>query len=1231
MNREPIFPSSGALPAKALDWKGTDRFEVRRWIGTGSMGTVYEAFDRERGRPVALKRLRYFSPAALLLFKQEFRTLADVHHPNLVRLYELVANENREVFFTMELVRGVDFLAHCRQGATPDFERLKVALHQLADGIQALHSSGKLHRDVKPSNVLVTPDGRVVLLDFGVATDLSHVVDEDLREDQPIVGTASYMAPEQASGATPTPAADWYSVGAILFEALVGNAPFIGSVADVLRMKCLVDPPHPSECVTGVPADLDALCSALLKRSPDARPTGPEILRWLGVCGRGAAAPVHAALADTTGVAGRVGREEHLRVLRSALDATRAGRPICVRVCGPSGMGKSSLVQDFLDELMTVGETVVLRGRAYERESVPYKAVDSWVDALSRHLLRLSDRGAQVEIPKDMWALARLFPVLRRVPEVGEVGDQLVADPHRVRQRAFAALRELLASLVRRQPVVVYIDDVHWGDADSAALILHLVRPPLPPPLLFIMTYREEEATTSPFLIETTRHWPQEAEVRELNVGPLDPEDARRFALSLIGKEDAAAQATAEAVARESHGSPFIVEELVRSYESTTPPPAPITLEQSVADRLSRLPEAQLRLLEMVAVSGRPLPIWIVGEAGGCGGEVDDAMALLGARRFVRVGLRNGHEVVEMTHERIRQAIVAGLPADIVRDHHRKLARVLEGTAGADPEAVAIHLLGAGENERAGPYAERAAEQAITKLALDRAVQLLRLALESAPVSSPSASRMLGRLAEVLAWSGRGAEAARAYLDAAENAPGFQRMELERAAVEQLLSCGRIDEGAEGLRRVLGAMGMAAPRSTLGALFWLLVYRARLALFGLAFVERGPEEVRPEDRLRIEAMYAASLGFAVVNVLLGACMQAKLLILSLGTGDRFQVLRAAAIEASQLASLGGPPGKRERALVAIAERLAGQSENAEWRAFVKGSLGVGLFLRGRFREARASFEASSSKQQGGRWQWRTNVELFAVHSLYFTGDFKELARRQSRLCADARNRGDLYLLVNFAATTLISTHLVDDDPHGARSQLHEAMSQWSQTGFFVQHWQAMTFESEIDLYIGDAAAGYDRLMRQMPLLKRSLLLNVQFVRSMTNFTRGRSALGSIDSRPQQRASLVAEARRMARRLERERAPWTIALGAVLKAGAENAAGDREATIRALREAIEGAEAADMAAHAAVGRLRLGMVLAGEKGNALAASAAKALAAQGVRDPARWASVFMPGTWGAERR
>lgn len=239
------------------DFRGTSRFVVDRQLGAGGMGVVYRAYDRQRGEAVAIKTLPRLEPAALYRFKQEFRALAGIDHPHLVSLHEMYSVQG-QWFFTMELVPGVDFVRFVREGVpsgegiggshghSPHFfareqrtqplyhaetkpctvplrpprgtadiavfsgrrltaaqlARLRVAVRQLALGLQALHGAGKLHRDVKPSNVLVTAEPRVVLLDFGLATEW--------EADAPggttwgaVVGTVNYMAPEQAAGRRP--------------------------------------------------------------------------------------------------------------------------------------------------------------------------------------------------------------------------------------------------------------------------------------------------------------------------------------------------------------------------------------------------------------------------------------------------------------------------------------------------------------------------------------------------------------------------------------------------------------------------------------------------------------------------------------------------------------------------------------------------------------------------------------------------------------------------------------------------------------------------------------------------------------------------------------------------------------------------------------------------------------------------------------------------------------------
>ncbi len=842
-------------------------YQILGELGRGGMGIVYRAYSEKLERVVALKTLRSMSPDALQRFKREFRVLADVTHPNLVNLYELVS-DGESWFFSMELLDGMNFREYSRSGVREDdkeaakssdaedaspltparLDRIRRGMKQLASAVMALHKAGVLHRDVKSSNIVVTTDERLVLLDFGLAADVSQAKGW-LSANTNIVGTVAYMSPEQAGGTAVTHSSDWYSVGVVLYQVLTGDVPFRGSPLEMLTDKQSKEPPPPRDLVEGVPDDLNQLCVDLLRRDPNRRPTAEQIMNALG----GYDAPESESPSGDTETIPLVGRERELAVLNTSYQRTEQGQAVAALVHGCSGMGKTMLVQQFLDRVRRTPQSVVLAGRCYEQESVPFKALDSLIDALCHHLQRLPRAQADGLMPRDIQALVKVFPVLGGVEAAYSASRRTlqVTDQQELRRRALDALREILSRMGDRHPLVLFVDDLQWGDVDSASMLCDLLRPPDPPLLLFLGAYREEDAETSPFL-KTFRRTQQQAlhqfTLVDLPVQPLAHEDAKRLGMLLLGNKNPRGEPWAERIAQESGGSPFFAHELAHYllFGGGSTVLGDVGLEGMLHARLDGLSEETRRLLETVAVAGRPTAQIDLLRAASLTTDTPALLAQLKAGHLIRVTRVEGESFVETYHDRIREAAVAGMSQAAVRKVHACLADVIESSLGesvrdfqaqleiasgesgaADAEKInpedwqrvfdlAYHFDAAGQSAEAMVYALAAAEQARRQHSLEIAEQQYKIARRGSDGADQQVRyRILEGLGDVLMLRGQYEPALHAFQEAKAltvDDSSARRAQIEGRLGELAFKRGDMRAARESIEAALRLMGRFVPR-----------------------------------------------------------------------------------------------------------------------------------------------------------------------------------------------------------------------------------------------------------------------------------------------------------------------------------------------------------------------------------------------------------------------------------
>lgn len=249
-----------------------NRYQLLETLGTGGMAVVYRAYDLRLERPVAIKVLRQDysqSDAFRERFRQEAKAAANLSHPNIVTVHDFGLDSSR-LYIVMEYVPGTDLKSILKERGRMDVDEAIGLIVQACAGIGYAHRAGLVHCDVKPHNMLVTPDQRLKVTDFGIARALSSIAPDEQHDV--VWGSPLYFSPEQAAGQAPSPASDVYSLGVVLYEMLTGQLPFSATdPVELARLHREGTPVEPRALNTEIPLALNQILLKVLSKEPSAR------------------------------------------------------------------------------------------------------------------------------------------------------------------------------------------------------------------------------------------------------------------------------------------------------------------------------------------------------------------------------------------------------------------------------------------------------------------------------------------------------------------------------------------------------------------------------------------------------------------------------------------------------------------------------------------------------------------------------------------------------------------------------------------------------------------------------------------------------------------------------------------------------------------------------------------------------------------------------------------------
>ncbi|MEE9234922.1 MAG: AAA family ATPase, partial [Candidatus Acidoferrales bacterium] len=626
-------------------------------------------------------------------------------HQHIVTVFDL-GQEQDQPYMVTELMGGGDVEGLIEKAADhrlPLGRAIKIA-QETCRGLEFAHGRDIVHRDLKPGNVWLTEDGIAKIGDFGlaVALDRSRLTSEGL-----IVGTVSYMPPEQAMGGEVTPRSDLYSLGAMLYEMVTGRPPFLGDDAVSIIGQHINTPPvapnwHNSEC----PRALDALILRLLAKDPLERPeSAADVLSALDAIDLTTSVEQpttdvgesHALDSLAGGVF--VGRQREMGELKACLEDALSGRGRLVTLVGEPGIGKSRTAQELATYAGLRGAQV-LWGRCYEGEGAPpywpwVQAIRSYVRDKEPEELRAEMGAGAEDIAEIVSDVRERLPGLRTPPQL---------EPEQARFRLFDSITAFLKSVSRRQPLVLVLDDLHWADHPSLLLLEFVARELAGNRLLLIGTYRDVELSRQHPLAETLGELTRDGLFQRVLLRGLSLEDVGRFIEMTSGK--GAPRGLIEVVYSQTEGNPLFVTEVVRllvqegglSAEAARETDSwtiriPEGVREVIGRRLNRLSQHCNEALTVASILGREFTLAQLRPL--VEGVTEDRLfeildEALASRVIEELPQSIGR--YQFTHALIQETLTAELSLTRRVRLHARIAQALENLYGDDAESHAAEL-----------------------------------------------------------------------------------------------------------------------------------------------------------------------------------------------------------------------------------------------------------------------------------------------------------------------------------------------------------------------------------------------------------------------------------------------------------------------------------------------------------------------------------------------------------